>query len=194
MRAFGKFILLDLNEFDDWLNLQEITREIRLVQHHHTLVPGYSDFNGLNHFQLCKSMENYHIQERGFKEIAQNFTTFPDGKICVCRNINTIPAGIKGANAFGICIENLGNFDKGKDKMGIEHKNTIISMTKSLLIRFSLAAGNQSVVYHHWYDQSLGKRLAEGERGDTKSCPGTNFFGGNKVSDFEINFLPLISP
>ena len=39
-------------------------------------------------------MEAAH-KERGFSEIAQNITIFPDGKVMICRSLNTIPAGIK---------------------------------------------------------------------------------------------------
>ena len=192
MKALGKFILLDLNEFTDWLNMQNITRKINLIQHHHTYVPAYKHFKNENHFELCKSMEKDHL-ERGFAEITQNLTTFPDGKIMVCRNINSIPAGIKGANSNGICIENIGNFDIGKDKMTPIHNNTIISITKALLEKLNLTTNDQSIVYHHWYDLTLGKRILIEGTGITKSCPGTNFFGGNSIKSFNTNFLPLLS-
>jgi len=191
MKAQGKFILLELNEFEGWLNMQVITRKISLVQQHHTYVPAYKHVKKENHFDLCKSMEKEHLG-RGFAEIAQNFTTFPDGKIMVCRNINTVPAGIKGANFNGICIENVGNFDIGNDIMTPAHRDTIVSMTRMLLSRLGLNASDKSVVYHHWYDLTLGKRIKREGTGTTKSCPGTNFFGGNTVPSFNANFLPLI--
>ena len=192
MIAKDKFILLETNEFHTWLNNQNVTRKISLIQQHHTFIPAYKHFDGNNHFQLCKSMESAHI-ERGFAEIAQNFTTFSDGKIMVCRNINTIPAGIKGANSYGICLEHVGNFDIGKDVMTTAHKSCIISITKSLLKKFNLRANDQTVVYHHWYDLSLGKRIFKEGTGTTKSCPGTNFFGGNTVQDFNANFIPNLN-
>jgi hypothetical protein len=191
MKAIGKFILLELNEFDDWLGMQNIKRKINLIQQHHTYVPAYKHFKNENHFQLCKSMEKGHL-ERGFAEIAQNFTTFPDGKIMICRNLNTIPAGIKGANTNGICIENVGNFDSEQDIMTSMQSDTIISMIRALLTKLNLTAGNQTIVYHHWYDLTLGTRISEEGTGDTKSCPGNNFFGGNTVDSFNINFLPLL--
>lgn len=191
MKALGKFILLDLNEFEDWLNMQNITRKIKLIQQHHTYVPAYKHFKNEDHFKLCKSMEKSHL-ERGFAEIAQNFTTFPDGKIMVCRNLNTIPAGIKGANPNGICIENIGNFDIGQDTMTPIHRDTIISINKALLANLNLTANDQSIVYHHWYDLTLGKRISEEGTGTTKSCPGTNFFWGNTINSFNSNFLPLL--
>jgi len=191
MQIKGKFILLEPHEFADWLTLQTLTRRITLIQQHHTYVPAYTHFKGDNHFKLCESMERSHI-ERGFAEIGQNFTTFPDGKIMVCRNINTIPAGIKGANTHGICIENLGNFDNNGDVMTQSQKDTIIAITKILLTTFNLIADDQSVVYHHWYDLTLGKRITREGTGTTKTCPGENFFGGNTVADFTNNFLPYL--
>ncbi|MCS6823655.1 MAG: N-acetylmuramoyl-L-alanine amidase [Cytophagaceae bacterium] len=191
MKAIGKFILLELSEFSEWLSMQQVTRKITLIQQHHTYMPGYKQFKKNNHFELCMSMEKFHM-ERGFAEIAQHFTTFPDGTIMYGRNLNTIPAGIKGANTNGICIEHLGNFDKGGDNMTDAHRHTIIEMTKQLLKRFKLTACDQTVVYHHWYDLTLGKRIKKEGTGHTKSCPGTNFFGGNTVDDFNKNFLPLL--
>jgi SH3-like domain-containing protein len=37
-----------------------------------------------------------------------------------------------------------------------------------------------------------GGQLGDGTK-NNKSCPGTDFFGGNKVSDCQLNFLPLVS-
>jgi hypothetical protein len=191
MKIIGKFILLEQSEFVDWLEMQIINRKVNLIQLHHTYIPGYKHFKGNNHFELCRSMEKSHI-DRGFTEIAQNFTTFPDGKIMVCRSIDKIPAGIKGANSYGVCIENVGNFDKGKDTMSADQRACIIAMTRGLLARFNLKASDQSVVYHHWYDLTKGTRINTEGKGDTKTCPGTGFFGGNTVADFNSNLLPLL--
>lgn len=191
MKASGKFILLSPGELNGWLNNQVITRKIKLIQHHHTYIPAYKHFKTDNHFELCRNMERSHL-ERGFAEIAQNLTTFPDGKIMVCRNLDTIPAGIKGANSMGICIENLGNFDAGNDIMKKIHRKTIISLTRALLDFFGLTASEDTVVYHHWYDLTLGARIRTQGAGVTKTCPGTAFFGGNTVDAFRENFLKLL--
>jgi len=191
MKAIGKFILLDLAEFDAWLEAQLITRKISLIQQHHTYIPAYAQFDGSNHFQLCQSMEQEH-KKRGFAEIAQNFTAFPDGKIMVCRSLNTIPAGIKGANSYGVCIENIGNFDSKKDSMSTQQKECIIHITRSLLAQFKLTPSETTVVYHHWYDLNTGKRIIKEGTGATKTCPGTNFFGGNTVDAFKSGLLPLL--
>jgi|WetSurMetagenome_2_1015567.scaffolds.fasta_scaffold141047_2 hypothetical protein len=187
MEIKGKFTLLAVTEFSTWLKQQTVTRKISFVQHHHTWNPSYKNFRGNNHFSLQESMRDFHL-ERGFSDIAQHFTTYPDGKICTGRSLNQIPAGIKGANTGAICIENLGNFDANGDIMNVEHRESIITVTAVLLKRFGINPDDNGVIYHHWYDLNTGKRT--NGTGSTKTCPGTNFFGGNSVTIFNDNFIP----
>lgn len=185
----GKFVLFfDAFQFAAWLDSSSFSRVIRLLQCHHTYIPSYANFRQTNHFELLRAMEIAHLQ-RGFAEIAQNLTTFPDGSVAVCRPIDTVPAGIKGANTNGICIENLGNFDIGQDSMTPKHRDCIINVHALLCKRFNLQPDSQSIVFHHWYDLSSDERT---NAGNTKSCPGTNFFGGNSVEVAEQNFIRLI--
>ncbi|AYB30966.1 N-acetylmuramoyl-L-alanine amidase [Chryseolinea soli] len=193
MTQQGKFILFTLDEFASWLDNLILHRKISLIQNHHTFLPDYKAFNKRKtdkYFTWLVSMEAAH-QERGFSEIAQNITTFPDGMLAICRNFETLPAGIKGANANGICMEHLGNFDLGKDTMTEEHKHTIVTINALLCAKFKLGISTKSVVYHHWYDLNTGKQVVEGT-GTTKTCPGTNFFGGNTKEACQKNFLPLV--
>src|SRR5512138_3315172 len=125
METQKKFTLLSLDEFSGWLDDNRFHRVIRLVQNHHTWLPNYESFTGSNHFALLEGMERSHI-ERGFAEIAQNLTAFPDGTLALCRSFETIPAGIKGANREGLCIEHLGNFDAGRDVMSPAHGATAL--------------------------------------------------------------------
>jgi hypothetical protein len=191
MQTKGKFILCTVEEFDGWLAAASISRLITLLQNHHTWSPAYAQFTGANHFDLLQAMEDFHIRERGFDMIAQNLTTLPDGTVAVCRPLDRIPAGIKGANQSGICIENLGNFDAGKDTMNDAHRTAIIRVNALLCRRFGLLPSTDSIVYHHWYDQDTAKRT--NGAGNTKTCPGTAFFGGNSVSVAQANFVPLVN-
>jgi hypothetical protein len=190
MQTQGKFILFDnLNEFATWLAATPINRRIWLIQNHHTFIPNYSSFTGANHFALLIGMENAHL-ERGFAEIAQNLTTFPDGKIAICRSLDKIPAGIKGANTGGVCIENLGNFDRNRDPVTAAQRTCIVRLNALLCRRFRLTPNTDTLVYHHWWDLNTGQRT-DGA-GVTKTCPGTAFFGGNRVEDARANFIPPI--
>lgn len=192
MKKLGKFILLDLDELRVWLSEYKQIRPITHIQQHHTWRPNYKLFNMNNHFKLCDSMERDHIK-RNLGQIAQNFTTFPDGLIMVCRDLNIQPTGIAKANGGGICIENVGDFDINKDVMTEAQRNTIIELTKMLLVKYKLIPNEKTLVYHHWYNPKTGQRKTADEPNSEKTCPGTNFFGGNTRKDYINHFLPLFT-
>lgn len=186
---FG-FTLMTVSEFETWIDQQNIARTVLFVQEHHTFSPSYQHFNGTNHFKLQRGMKNHHVNNNGWSDIGQHFTIFPDGKVATGRGLERSPACIFGNNNHSICIENLGFFDTGEDTMTQEQKDAIVRITASLCERFNIPVTSDRIVYHHWFDLSNGNRT--NGSGVTKSCPGTDFFGGNKVSDCEANFLPLI--
>jgi N-acetylmuramoyl-L-alanine amidase/Bacterial SH3 domain len=185
---FG-FTKITIAEFEQWLLQQRIARTILFVQQHHTFSPSYALFNN-NHFELQQGMKNFHVNHNGWADIGQHFTTFPDGVIVTGRNLELSPACITGNNANAMCIENLGNFDSGKDVMTPAQKETIIRMTAAMCKRYNIAVNIQKIVYHHWFNLASGVR--NNGAGNNKTCPGTNFFGGNQVADCENNFLPLV--
>jgi hypothetical protein len=189
MIMHGQFILLSVQEFAEWLDAEPVDREVLIIQNHHTWKPAYAQFTGNNHMQMLDGMKAYHLSIK-FADIAQNITIFPDGKIAICRPLNVAPAGIKGANKNGICIENVGNFDVGGDVMTEVHKDAIIAVNALLVKAFNLTIDTDCIVYHHWYDLNTGVKTWG--TGMTKTCPGTNWFGGNKKEDCEAGFLPLI--
>lgn len=191
MKTKSSFTQMTLEEFEQWIVAQKVARTLLFLQQHHTYSPDYALFKGNNHFELQKSMRDYHVNHNGWSDIAQHFTIFPDGMIVTGRSLEAIPAGIKGCNSNAICIENLGNFDTGGDEMTNEQRESIIKVTAALCKRFSISVSTERIIYHHWYRLDTGVR--NNGKGGNKSCPGTNFFGGNKVADCQANFLPLIS-
>jgi LysM repeat protein len=192
----GQYVLMTREEFKDWLFNHEFTRNISLIQQHHTWSPAYGHFNGNNHFSLLKGMEYYHTKEMGWENIAQNITTFPDGKIAVSRPFNSAPDGSIGpkANSIGLNIEHVGNFDLGNDQMTAEHRETIIYLTALLCMKFGLTPSVDSITYHRWWDMNTGERVLDRSEGvSVKTCPGTGFFGGNTTESAKNNFYPLVS-
>ena len=181
---------MTIDEFESWVESTRIARTILTVQEHHTYAPSYASFKGNNHFEIQRGMKNYHVNHNGWSDIGQHFSTFQDGTIITGRSLERSPACILGQNANAICFEHVGNFDKGKDQMTDAHKETIVRATAAFCKKFSLPVNAKSIVYHHWFDLRNGKRN-DGTR-NNKSCPGTGFFGGNKVPDMESNFLPLV--
>lgn len=191
MKTQYGFTLVTIGEFESWLTQQKVTRKITVIQEHHTWSPSYKQFTGSNHFQLQKNMRDYHVNSAGYADIAQNFTVFPDGMICTGRSMNVAPAGCRGANTNGICIENLGNFDVGGDTMKATQKDVIVRMAAALLKKFKLSP-ETGITYHAWWTddgKSLGTYIASRS---CKTCPGTAFFGGNTRASYDKNLKPLI--
>lgn len=190
MKTKNGFILLKRSEFKNWMMKQTINRKVTMIQNHHTWLPDYTSFNG-DHFRSVQGMKNFHVNQRGWSDIGQHITTFPDGMIIVgTRPFERAPAGIKGHNSNAICIEHLGNFNKNKDKMEEQHRRSIIHVNSVLNLKFGLEANVDHNVYHHWYDLSTLQRT--GGSGNTKTCPGTNFFGGNSIEKCKKHFIPLV--
>jgi len=186
---FG-FKKMSAKEFSDYLKTTKIARTVVRIQQHHTYIPSYIHFKGNNHFDLQKGMRNTHVNVNGWADIGQHISIFPDGSVVTGRSFEQSPACIYGNNANAFCIENVGNFDRGADAMTEEQKNAIIEVTVALCKKFNLTPDTNRIVYHHWFNLSTGVRNNGG--GNNKSCPGTNFFGGNKVEDCKTNFIPLV--
>ena len=185
------FKSFNADEFKKHIDGLAMTRSIKLVQLHHTYSPSYKHFNGSNHETLQKNMKNYHVNTNGWSDLGQHFTIFPDGVIVTGRSMNSSPAGIKGANTGAVCIECLGNFDKGGDEMTEAQKNAIVAAVRILADRFKLDVSND-VIYHAWYSAD-GRDLGDYVKGHSaKTCPGTNFFGGNGLTAFRNNLQPLL--
>ncbi|MDA3904801.1 MAG: N-acetylmuramoyl-L-alanine amidase [Bacteroidales bacterium] len=190
MQEKHHFIKMNVSEFYSWIDVQTVGRTILKIQQHHTYMPALRHFNGNNHFELQRNMRDYHINSNGWSDIGQHFTVFPDGNILTGRSLELSSACIYGNNQNSICIENLGNFDIGGDTMPQSQKDSIVEITAALCLKFNIAININNIIYHHWF------RLSDGYRnngaGGNKSCPGSNFFGGNKVGNCENNFLPLV--
>jgi hypothetical protein len=194
----AKFFIYSPQDFQKYVMNTQFSREITMIQNHHTWEPDYSSITQAHDemYQL-EGMRSFHIQERGWSDIGQNITTFPSGNIGLCRPIDVTPAGILGANHGAICIENLGNFDAGHDVMTQQHRETITFLNALFCIKFNLTPVKEQVVYHHWFDRT-GKRFSDDKinnnlvGNEQKTCPGTAFFGTNTITSAEINFYPLI--
>lgn len=185
------FTKMTLSEFENWMSRLRVGRTILKIQQHHTYIPSYIHFSGTNHFERQLAMKNHHVNQNGWRDIGQHFTIFPDGTVMNGRSLELSPACITNQNANSICIENFGNFDLNGDVMNTLQKESIITVTAALCKKFNLPVNSNTIVYHHWFRLDNGFR--NNGTGGNKSCPGTNFFGGNKVSDFENNFAPLVT-
>ncbi len=178
------------DEFRPWLHEQVLERAISYLLIHHTWSPSYKDFNGANHGALQQGMKRYHTVDRGWDDIGQHFSIFPDGTIMTGRPLELIPACTRGANVGSICFENVGNFDVDGDVMTPQQAKAIVECSAWVCERFAIPVDRDHVLYHHWFDLNTARRT-DGT-GTTKSCPGTGFFGGNTVEAAEAGFFPLV--
>ncbi len=191
METQNGFTKLTPAEFERWMEDQRVARTILTLQQHHTWNPDYSSFKGGNHFEMQQAMKDYHVGHNGWLDIGQHFSIFPDGMILTGRSLEKSPACIFGNNSNSVCIENIGNFDLNKDVMNDLQKDSIVKTSAAICKKFSIPVNTDKIVYHHWFNLSTGDRN-NGTK-NNKSCPGTNFFGGNKVEDCKKHFLPLVS-
>lgn len=198
----SQYVLMTREEFKEWLFKQKFTRKVGKIQLHHTWLPAYKHFNGLNHMRMLKGMENHHVNRMGWSNISQQLTTFPDGKVALGRPFDIPPEGtfgmqnkavMKAIEADSLAIENIGNFDIGQDQMTKEQKETIITITALLCLKYGLTPSIDSITYHHWWDIKTGERVLDNSKGHAvKTCPGTGFFGGNSTTSAKNNLYPLV--
>ena len=176
MKQDGKFILMNREELRGYIEGLKGAKSFKTIQQHHTASPAYKDVKN-NHFHLMKSMENYHVGTLKMSEIAQHFSTFPDGIICVGRPLTKDGGGfLSPLNKDSITIENVGNFDT--DIMTGEQKQSIILLNALLCKKFNIVPSTPTLIYHCWVQN--------------KSCPGLKWFGGNTKTAAEKNFIPLV--
>lgn len=156
----GNFLLLEKSEFREWLKKQTVIRPIEYLQVHHTYLPNYSTRRNQDPFKCLEGMRNSHLAS-GWAATGQNISVLEDGRIAISldRHLNRIPAGIKGANNGAICVEIIGNFDSGGDKMTNAQKEAVIHLYACLAEKLNIPIDTNHIVYHHWYDLETGRRL-----------------------------------
>lgn len=203
LKMQGQYVLMTREEFKDWIFNHKFSRKVEKIQQHHTYQPSYKQFNGSNHFSLLKGMADYHVNGMGWSNISQQLTTFPDGTVAVGRPFDVPPEGsyglrnksvMKAIEADALAIENVGDFDAGNNQMTAEQRETIITVTALLMLKYGLTPSIDSISYHHWWDINTGERVLDNGKGHAvKTCPGTGFFGGNSTASAKKNFYPLVS-
>lgn len=190
----GNFLLMGVGEFRTWLASQKVARNITRLQVHHTWLPNYSTRRNQDHFKCLEGIRNTHLAN-GWSGTGQNITVFEDGKIAISldRDLSRTPAGIAGANTGALCIEIIGNFDKGGDTMTDVQKRSVTHLYACLADKFNIPVDTSHIVYHAWYTPK-GTFLGDYVAGkSSKTCPGTNFWGdGNTKAAALKGFIPAV--
>jgi peptidoglycan hydrolase-like protein with peptidoglycan-binding domain len=146
---------------DRLLTVDQLLDELKRYNHrelhvHHTWRPNHANFNGRNYQAIQDGMREHHIKVRGFSDIAQHVTLFPDGMFLMGRDFGKNPASILGHNhGLPFCVEMLGNFDAGNDKFEGAQKDAMLKLAK------------------FFYDRGKYIRFHR-ENAPWKTCPGTS--------------------
>lgn len=190
-QKYGFILFENLSEFATWLKKQK-KYGYTGIQEHHMYQPSYKNWKE-DPLVRQKNIKDFHINTNHWGDIAQHFSTFPDGSIVTGRSLSkTTAIGIKGWNTKKICIENYGDFDSGHDVMTTAQKNTIIALTALLCEHEGITPSTSTIKYHCWFTAG-GVYLGDFDKYKScKTCPGTSFFGGNTKAKMKANFLPLV--
>ncbi len=134
------------------------TRRVWRVDMHHTFFPAHADYRGLDSIE---AMARFHVEERGFADIAQHVSIAPDGTIWTGRDWNLTPASVGGVLNQGVfMLEMIGNFDAGHDRLEGDQLAATILVIRSVQRRFRLPP--ESLLFHREVPLT------------TKTCPGTS--------------------
>lgn len=156
---YGK-LFRTAEEFINWVK-PILTATITEVHVHHTWEPSHDDWRARpDYLYWQNSMRSYHLS-KGWSDIAQHVTIFPDGSIVTGRDINTPPASSTGYNdsdADGqhpFMFEMLGNFDTGHDKLEGKQLESAVKLT-----RYFSGGDEKKIRFHR-------------EMNPAKTCPGS---------------------
>lgn len=133
-------------------------RPVWRVDMHHTWNPSHDDYCG---YESIERMCRYHVEERGWDDIAQHVSIAPDGMIWTGRDWNQMPASVGfGLNRDVFMFETIGNFDIGHDRLEGAQLQSVIRVISVVQAHFGLPA--QSLLFHREVPFT------------EKSCPGTS--------------------
>jgi len=132
---------------------------------HHTWLPNIKGWRGsTDPSAIIDGMRNYHINTRGFQDIAQHVTIDPDGFVWPGRDLLTPPASATNHNdsdddgQHPFMYEMIGDFDEGKEKLEEKQLAAVIKLHRA--IRVMWKHGDSQTKFHR-------------DMTNQKSCPGT---------------------
>lgn len=159
-------------EVEQYISSFVFTREIKEIHFHHTWKPTIKNYmDNPDKERVIWGMWNYHVNTLKWSDIAQHFSIAPDGTLWGGRDLNKTPASISGRNTGAICLEHIGNFDVGNDKLDGVQLEASIRLIVALIKRAEQLQGYRPiVVFHNEYS--------------SKTCPGTSV-----KKDFIVNLV-----
>jgi hypothetical protein len=147
--------------FVDALAAFDWRRRIWRVDMHHTYRPDHARWRAIGSAACQEGMRRYHVEDRGFADIAQHVTIMPDGTIWSGRDWNMTPASVGfGMNRGVFMLEAVGNFDLGCDALDGVQLASVLLVIRAVQARFALPA--TALLFHREVPQT------------EKTCPGTS--------------------
>lgn len=151
------------DEFREEVALFPWSRQVWRVDMHHTWYPAHADHKGL---ATIEGMCRFHVETRGFEDIAQHVSIAPDGLIWTGRDWNKTPASVGcGMNPGVFMFEAIGNFDIGFDRLDGAQLTSVITVIDAVQRFFALPV--QALLFHREVPQT------------EKTCPGTSVDKGD---------------
>ncbi|KAG8194158.1 hypothetical protein JTE90_002365 [Oedothorax gibbosus] len=97
---------------------------------HHTAMNECNDFESCK--RMMQSMQNFHMDERGWADIGYNFVIGGDGRVYEGRGWNRVGAHTKGYNKVGIAFTLMGNYtSKAPSELMISTTNKLITLAEN---------------------------------------------------------------
>lgn len=152
------------------ITIEELLNELDRYKYkefhiHHTWKPNHASYSGSNAISLQKAMRDYHIKHKGWSDIGQHVSLFPDGNFVTGRDFGRTPASILGHNIGAFMCEMVGNFDSGSDILEGDQKKNIIKLAK--------------------YFDNKGAYVRFHRENSNKTCPGSSISKSKFIKEVE---------
>ena len=149
---------LDIDGFADEVRSFGWTRRVWRVDMHHTFYPAHADYRGE---ASIEAMRRFHVEDRGFEDIAQHVSIAPDGRIWTGRDWNKTPASVGGVLNRGVFMfEMIGNFDLGHDRL--EGRQLAATIAVIRIVQHAFRLPPEALLFHREVPVT------------EKTCPGTS--------------------
>ena len=136
------FYKLNGDQFRTVLGEFNWTRRVWRVDMHHTWYPTQADYSGR---ETIEKMCRFHVDDRGWEDIAQHVSIAPDGAIWTGRDWNMTPASVGAIlNRNVFMFETIGNFDDGFEVLEGTQLASVILVIAEVQRHFGLPSSSRS--------------------------------------------------
>ena len=140
------FLQLSIDDFAERLAQFEFRRPITEVHMHHTFVPDRRTWRehhaAGSDVAVIEGMARFHMERRGFSDIAQHVSIAPDGTIWTGRDWSQAPASATGFNGsrdgIPFMFETIGNFDDGREALDGVQRAAVVEVIARVQLAFGL--------------------------------------------------------